>query len=47
MNGEWKMENEVSLQTKAFYIFHCPLSIFHYLDKSPVAAQDELLHKTD
>ena len=24
VNGEWKMENEVSPQTKAFCIFHYP-----------------------
>ena len=32
------MENEISPQTKAFYIFHCPLSIFHYSDNSPFTA---------
>ena len=28
MNGEWKMENEVSPQTQAFSIFHYPISAF-------------------
>ena len=32
-NGKWKMENEVSPQTQALFIIHCPFSIIHYLDK--------------
>ena len=34
------MENEVSPQTKAFYIFHFPLSIFHYPNKSLFTGED-------
>ena len=27
------MENEVSPETRTFYIFHCPFSIIHWLCK--------------
>ena len=33
MNGKWKMENDVSPQSQALFIFHYPFSIFHQYDK--------------